>query len=396
MHEIRIPRLGWSMEEGTFVGWLKQPGDEVAVGQALFELEGEKSLQEIESVDAGTLYVPPDSPLPGSVIPVGALLGYLLEPGEPAPQSVSVSTPTRTQPDAIAVPKMQVPVAASVVSGFDPIASPRARRIAAELGVNWQLLAGTGRNGRVREADILAAHAAVPSQTSTPGMSPRRKAIAERLRLSVDRTIPVTLTTSLDATHLVGLREQFRTSQSVLIPSYTDIVACLCARVLARQPQFALRWDHDHRSLQQVAADDLHIGIAVDTPEGLLVPVIRHVARKSLVTVAEEAKVLIERARIGRLVGSEMQGGTLTITNLGASGIDAFTPIINDPEIAILGLGTIRREAVVLPDDRIVPQSRMTLSLTFDHAAIDGAPAARLLREIVLAMESPAAQLLGS
>jgi len=395
MREIRIPRLGWSMDEGTFVGWLIQPGSEIAVGQALFELEGEKATQEIESVDAGRLFIPADSPEPGSLIPVGTLVGYLLEPGEEPPQSGAGSTP---QPAAVVAPPSAVAVFVShspEPSANGLVASPRAQRVAAELGVNWTTLAGSGKEGRIREADVRSASV---SGTATPRaainlMTPRRKVIAERLRKSLDRTVPVTLTTTIDATELVGLRERFKKSPSALVPSYTDMAACVAARVLARNPQFAIRWDADHQNLSSLAADDLHIGIAVDTPDGLLVPVIRRVAKKSLPVVAAESMELIERAREGRLAGADMQGGVFTITNLGGFGIDAFTPIINDPEIAILGLGAIRREAVVLAEDHIALRWRLTLSLTFDHAALDGAPAARLLREISNAMESAATGL---
>ena len=172
------------------------------------------------------------------------------------------------------------------------------------------------------------------------------------------------------------------------------ILACLIARVVRRHPQLAVRWTDDGRSLVAVAETDIHIGIAVDAPAGLLVPIVRSVAGKSLPAVAAESAALVERARAGRLSSAEMQGGVLTISNLGGHGIDGFTPIINYPEIAILGVGAIRREAVVLPDDRIVPQDRVTLSLTFDHAAVDGAPAAAFLRNVVSAVENPAAALL--
>ena len=172
-HEIRIPRLGWSMEEGTFVGWLKPPGAEVATGEPLFELEGEKALQEVESVNAGKLYVPLDAPQPGSTIPVGALLGYLLAPDEPIP-SASSSTmlaPTELRPDveiARAAPARSSPLSPS----DQPIATPRAKRVAAELGIDWTTLAGTGRDGRIREADVRAdVRGATPRPTGTPGFS---------------------------------------------------------------------------------------------------------------------------------------------------------------------------------------------------------------------------------
>jgi pyruvate dehydrogenase E2 component (dihydrolipoamide acetyltransferase) len=431
MHEIRIPRLGWSMEEGTFVGWLKRAGDEVAVGQPLFELEGEKALQEIESVDAGVLHIPADAPQPGSIVPVGTLLGYLLAPGESIPtgnssppqDSASPAKPSTTIESVAAAPSVRRlarelgvnlnELAASGISGRittddvrrvagpspvetlpraeKPIATPRARRIAAERGIDWTRLRGTGRNGRIRESDVRAAS---QSGNAVAAMSPRRKAIADKLRVSRDRTIPVTLTTTADAANLWELREQFKASQAQAVPSWTDIIACLAARVLERFPAMAARWSHDHAALIPVAPSEFGIGIAVDTPDGLLVPVVQNIRQMSLMAVVAESRRLVESARGGRLTAADMQGGVFTISNLGASGIDGFTPIINYPEISILGLGAIRREPVVMPDDTIAPRHRMTLSLTFDHAAIDGAPAAEFLNELASAIRNPAAQLL--
>ncbi len=226
-------------------------------------------------------------------------------------------------------------------------------------------------------------------------MSPRRQAIADRLRASRDLTVPVTLTTTSDATNLAALREQFKSHPAGIVPTYADLIACLVARVLRRHAQLAVHWDDDHRSLIPIGADGIHVGIAVDTPDGLLVPVLRDVLGKPLLSVAEESRLLSDRARSGRLRAAEMQGGAITISNLGAYGIEAFTPVINDPQVAILGLGAIRREAVVLADERIVPRQRLTLSLTFDHAAVDGAPAAAFLRDVSEALENAAAHLLG-
>jgi pyruvate dehydrogenase E2 component (dihydrolipoamide acetyltransferase) len=379
-HEIRIPRLGWSMEEGTFVGWLKKPGEHVRVGEPLFEFEGEKATQPIEAVDAGILHVLPDAPAPGAVVAVGALLGYLLAAGESPP----VARPTPAAAAARESPRPAPPAEPSISTL--PVASPRAKRIAEELGVDWKLLQGSGRDGRIREADVRA-HAARPPRTATP--SSRRRAIAERLRVSRDRTVPVTLTTTLDATNLVALREQFKAAGARVVPAYTDIVAWVVARVLTRHPHVAARRPDNRAPHAQPTAEGFDIGIAVHTDEGLLVPVLRAVGRKSLREVAEQSQSLIERARGGRLTAAEMQGGVFSITNLGAYGIDAFTPVINYPEHAILGLGAIRCEAVVLADGRIAPRERMTLSLTFDHAEMDGAPAAAFLRDVAAALTAP-------
>lgn len=393
------------MEEGVFVGWLKQPGDAVAVGDPLFELEGEKAAQEIESVDAGRLHIVPNGPRSGDEVKVGALLGYLLASGEaiPAGDSEQPVTPVATVTAKVSVTETTTP-SVSVDASDVPVSSPRARRVAAEVGVVWTTLQGSGRDGRVREADVRAAaatQAGVSSSSSRSpvvGLSPRRKAIADRLRISRERTIPVTLTSSANATNLVALREQFKATNSQLIPAFTDIVACLVARVLKQHRQMSARWQDEGatRSLSAVGADQIAIGIAVDTTDGLLVPVVSGAARKTLLDVTAETKSLIEKARSGRLTSAEMQGGVISISNLGTYGIDGFTPVINYPEIAILGLGAVRREAVVLDDDRVVAQSRMTLSLTFDHAALDGAPAAAFLKAVVSAIENPAAMLLGN
>lgn len=397
-HEIRLPRLGWSMEEGTFVGWLKLPGADVTVGEPLFELEGEKATQEIESLDAGELYIPPDAPKPGSTIPVGALLGYLLAPGEPLPSGDAPKWVAPTQDIVESAPEIHLAVESAAPTGTTPVASPRAKHVANELGVDWTELSGTGRDGRIREADVRAAMPTVVPAISGDRvlLTPRRKAIAERLRTSVHRTIPVTLTTGANAAGIVGLRDQFKATKAALVPAFTDIVACLVAKVLARHPQLAVRWDPQQSTLIAVPEEQYHIGIAVDTPDGLLVPIVRNVARTALLQIAKDSKSLIERARHGKLSIAEMQAGVLTISNLGSYGIDGFTPIINYPEIAVLGLGAVRREAVVSDDDRIVPGLRMTLSLTFDHAAIDGAPAAAFLQDIAAAIENAAAILLGA
>lgn len=392
-HEIVIPRLGWSMEQGTFVGWLKRDGDAVRAGEPLFELEGEKSLQEIEALDTGVLRIPPDAPPPGSTVDVGAVIGYLAAADEPAPW---LTAPTHGVADAGSrEPSLSptIPAQKSKAVEFAAlapvvIASPRAKRVARELGIDWTTLSGSGANGRIRERDVRAA--APPSNTSPARipLTPRRRAIAQRLTTSRERTVPVTLTTRADATHLVKLREQSKvTNGAAVVPGYQDMITWLVAQLLPQHRLLAGRWDGDGIVLP--GDDGLHIGMAVDTPEGLLAPVLRDVRRLSLSAIAAESLRLAERARSGRLSPDEMSGSVFTITNLGAFGIDAFTPVINHPETAILGLGAIRREAVVEGDDRIVLQPQLTLSLTFDHRVLDGAPAAQFLQAMVKAIAAP-------
>lgn len=416
--EIRVPRLGWSMEEGTFLGWLMKDGDAVKSGDVLYELEGEKATQEIESLDVGVLRIPANSPAPGSVVAVGALLGYLVSNGETIPdtspkpeQGADTSNPKR-EPDSVnpnrergqtphktpnpenILPNSERAGASALAnaSGYMDrvIASPRARRVAGELGVDWTRLKGSGRNGRVREQDVRMA----ASRGSQSSLSPRRRVIADRMLASQRQTASVTLTTRADATQLVRLREQFKASKTpTIVPSYTDIIAKLAATILRQHPHMASRWDGD-RLIEPTMNDDLAIGIAVDTEAGLLVPVVPQVNRLSVRQLAERSRGMIEKARSGKLSTTEMQGGVFTITNLGTFGIDAFTPIINAPETAILGLGAIRREPVVIENDHIAIRDLITLSLTFDHRVTDGAPAARFLQTVRAAIEDASVWLL--
>ena len=207
------------------------------------------------------------------------------------------------------------------------------------------------------------------------------------------QTASVTITTRTDATNLTGLRQQFKqVANRTVVPSYSDIVMKLVSLALQQHPLLAARTEGDNW-ITPASADDLHIGLAVDTDAGLVVPVVKDVGNIGLFDLAQHTRTLIEKSRSGTLSVSEMQGGVFTITNLGAFGVDAFTPLINLPETAVLGLGQNRREPVVI-DDKIVIRDQMTLSLTFDHRIVDGAPAARFLQSVSQAIENPSAWLL--
>jgi len=444
--EIIIPRLGWSMEEGTFVAWLKSEGDFVMRGDALFELEGEKATQEIEAVDEGVLRIPITGPKPGSIHKVGAVIGYLLAANDSIPalanplQQVNIEVINEAD-SPVASPSVRqlarkVGVQLSQVMGSGPrgrilqedvhqaksihsenvqepvishvsnmssqqVASPRARRLASTLGIDWKLLIGSGAGGRVRERDVKAASTNLPPVITSAGkaqripISKKRRLIAQRLVASRQLTVPVTLTTKADATNLVNLRNQFKSTNGTHpIPSFQDIITKLVAEVLKEHLFLAGRWDDD--AIVLPAHHELHIGMAVDTEDGLLVPVIRNVAGSNLRDVAAQSKSLVQQAREGKITAVQMQGGVFTITNLGAFGIDSFTPVINYPEAAIIGLGAIRKEPVFLDDGQVVAQLQLALSLTFDHRIVDGAPAARFLQALVSAIANPSAFLLGA
>ncbi len=390
---VSIPRLGWNMEEGIFVEWLKADGDSVKPGDAVFRLEGEKATEDIESLDAGTLHIPANGPKAGDKLAVGAVIGYLLQEGEvPSVWSGhSASGATRAEQQNAGTESVTThqiePLAGRADHTEDRPRSdrtttkatitPRARRLAKQFDIDAAQLRGTGRNGRVRERDVAAL--AKPQAT----LSAMRKAIAARMVESRQTTAPVTLTSQVDASNLVNLREQFKAAGEAL--AYTDILLKLAAVALQKHPALASRWTE----AGIVPPAGIDIGIAVDTDAGLLVPVVRDVPGLGLRAVAARSRELIDRARKGELSARDTGNACFTVTNLGAFGIDAFTPIINPPECAVLGIGRIERRPV-MDGDRVVGRELLTLSLTFDHRIVDGAPAARFLQALIACVANPA------
>ena len=270
-----------------------------------------------------------------------------------------------------------------------PSVSPRAARTAEQLGIDWSQLTGTGTSGRIRERDVLSAasnHVVAPALprigSPTPArtipITPLRRTIANRMVASLQQTAPVTLTAEIDVTSLIEFREQLKRSGESLVPSITDCFVKLTALALKEHPLLNARWQDDAIEV----FDEVHIGIAVDTAEGLLVPVVRDAHRQSVFDIAQQSRELIEKARARRLTANDLQGGTFTITNLGTLGIDSFTPIINFPETAILGLGRIHAQPNAITADVANVPRVMTLSLTFDHRVLDGAPTARFLQSL--------------
>jgi pyruvate dehydrogenase E2 component (dihydrolipoamide acetyltransferase) len=448
--EVVLPRLGWSMDTGSLVAWLKADGETVNAGEILFTAEGDKAVQEVEALDSGTLYIPPDSPEPGVEIPVGTILGYVLLPGEqppPAEARATRFTPAATaQPADAGVAPHQAHLTPAATAerapAQKPKISPRARRVAGELGIDWTTLKGTGRTGRIVERDVRAAAqarvrepqleatpvarrlaatygvdlaalaarapgrkitredveaavraretpAAVPEPAIAEAMpiTQLRRVIARRMLDSAQSTAAVTLTTEADATDLVALRERFRAAlepRGRPLPSYTDLIIKLLAVALAEHPIMNASW----RQNEIVIADGIHIAVAVDTDEGLLVPVIRDVPSKSIQQIAEETRRLADQARSRDVTPDALQGGTFTVTNLGMYGVDAFTPLINLPQCAVLGVGRIIRKPAVRGDE-LVPRHMVALSLTFDHRVVDGGPAARFLQTVREYVEEP-------
>jgi pyruvate dehydrogenase E2 component (dihydrolipoamide acetyltransferase) len=268
--------------------------------------------------------------------------------------------------------------------------SPRARRAARERGLDVAAVRGGGANGRVRECDVLAAAQAGPARAATPATTPggitvpiqqTRRTIARQMVRSRQETVPVTLTAWADATALLAARATLKAAAGLEAPSLNDMLLKFLAESILAHPVLAARWEETQLMFP---GDRIDIGLAVDTPGGLVVPVIRDVAAVPLFDVAKQSRSLVERARAGRLTAADMQGGVFTLTSLGSYGIEFFTPVINHPEAAILGVGAIRMQPVPPPggQDGFVLQRQIPLSLTFDHRIVDGGPAARFLGDL--------------
>ena len=397
------------MEEGVFIEWLQRHGECVKAGDALFTIESDKAAQEVEAIDSGLLHIPANGPQKGDKIKVGAAIGYLLSDGETA-EALSALPETTTAPaaegrtpsdgdqgqvDAGGVQTSAAAVVAQRKSGAVP-ASPRARRAAVEKGVSLGDVQPSGSSRRIRERDVLKvwnSRSAEPSNWQAIETESTRRTIAERMIRSLQSTAPVTIHRRCDAVQLVDLRGQLKSAaEDDEGPSFNDILMKLVAGALRAHPMLAARWVADNIELPKT----VHIGFAVDTEHGLMVPVVHDVRRLSLREITMASRGLVGAARARELKPDQMQGGCFTITSLGSFGVEAFTPIINYPQTAILGVGAIKREAVALEDGSIANRHQMTLSLTFDHRIVDGAAAARFLQLVCQRIENPFSALLNS
>ncbi len=433
--EVILPVLGETMDEGTIVAWLAEVGQSVVKGEPLYQVETDKAVLDVEAPENGVLrevfhcagakvpvltvvglitapgeeiaeYVPSQPPQPSSALSPELVRASQPTADAPAPKRVFASPRARKAATAREVDLALVQgsgpggriVEADVLSfvSAQPSATPAARKVAGRAGLDLVGIPGTGPGGRVSLADVQAAlsPAAVRADTLTaasdPGRKPLsgvRKVIAERMSASAHTTAPVTLTTEVEASELVQLRSALteHLEQSVgFAPSYSAILVLIVARGLREHPHMNARLVDDE--VEQVP--QVNIGVAVDTPNGLLVPVIRDADRMSVATIAAALRELATRARAGRSMPDDLRGGTFTITNLGMYDIDAFTPIINPPECAILGTGRIAERPAVCKG-QVCVRPMMVLSLTFDHRLVDGAPAARFLQRIKQLVEQP-------
>lgn len=393
--EVKLPRFGEMMEEATVTQWMKHEGERVEQGEVLLLVETEKASLEVESPASGFLRKILASE--GETVPVQSVVALIAEsadedvPGQPAPvrpDAEEVSNQWREARPLTSQPKASAPKI-----------TPVAQRLAAQLGVDLAAIEGSGPRGRITRADVerirdtqhKKRRPTPPSGSEIASEVPMRGVrarIAQRMHLAHQATAPVTLATEVEATELVETRQRLNASlgeERGPDLGYNDLLVKLVAHALREFSYMNARLEAKEAGDTTDGAilhlDEVHIGLAVDTERGLLVPVIRNPDRKSLHQIAEERQSLVERARSGKALPEELTGSTFTITNLGMHGIDLFTPIINMPEAAILGVGRVKpRPAVV--EGKICVRQVMWLSLTFDHRLIDGAPAARFLQHL--------------
>lgn len=436
--EVFIPKLGQTVEEVTIINWHVKDGDKVEHGQEVLEVETDKAVFDVEATDDGYIHIGPFKI--GEVVPVLTVVAIIGEIDDKFVSKQSIEKPdelpigrqpTPTSPDFLkeshsdidkkgkvfASPRAKklaaernidlsvitptggggIRVREQDVAAFltsEVKASPIAKRIAEEKGIDLRSIHGTGAGNKITRADVESALMLTDKKetgTQTPSLPAIdvaesqplkgvRRVIADRMAESSSATAQVTLFMDVDASKFVLLRESLKKEKEVewgFKPGYNDMLAKVCASALRNYPFINARLKDN--VIEQLA--QVNIGIAVDAENGLYVPVIRDVDQKDLRTVGKEFRKRIEEVHSRKISPEDLAGGTFTITNLGMYDVDGFTPVINLPEAAILGVGRISSKAVVI-DDKVETRKIMTLSLTFDHRLVDGAPAAKFLQNI--------------
>ena len=384
--ELYIPQLGQTVEEVTIIHWYVRDGEEVSKGQEVLEVETDKAVFDVEATADGFIHIGPYKQ--GDVVPVLTVVAAIGAKDETfiAPKPTAAETAPIKDHPAIASDKPAAGVGSTTPTNKQEHlkVSPRARKLAAEHDLDPSLAQPTGGGGiRVVEADVRRYLDQQPADDVAERIPLRgiRKATAEHMAASAAQTARVTLFAKADASNLVAYREQLveqHEEEWGFKPGYNDILISVCARSLKEFPYMNARLNGG--AVERLK--NINIGLAVDDPRGLFVPVIRDADQKDIRAIGEELRAAVEAIRAGKAGPALLSGGTFTITNLGAYGIDGFTPVINLPEAAILGVGRIAEKAVVVKG-KVVPRPMLTLSLAFDHRLIDGAPAARFLAKVV-------------
>jgi pyruvate dehydrogenase E2 component (dihydrolipoamide acetyltransferase) len=383
-HRIVMPSLGMYTAEGKLVRWLRPTGTPVKAGEPVVEIETEKAVHELEAPAAGILHAVAQ---PEENLQVEALIGYVLGEGEAVPANGA------SQPGGqLAAPSTRPAALPKEQQVRKVRASPIARRLAAEHKIDITTLTGSGPGGRIVEADVRRAAIAAMSTrlpAAVSGLVVReripldgmRRTIVQRLRFAFEEAVPLTLTREVRAERLQAARA--RLAAQGLAVSYDALFIKAMAMALSqdRRLNASIQDDSIYRY------ENINVGFAVAVAGGLTVPVVRDADKQTLDSMEQTVRRLAEAARAGRLSAADISGGTVTISNLGGFGVDAFTPVLNPPQAAILGIGRIMSRPVV-DSEGVVPGSTCVLSLTFDHRVCDGAPAAQLLASVASLISS--------
>jgi pyruvate dehydrogenase E2 component (dihydrolipoamide acetyltransferase) len=404
MNQITMPKLSDTMLEGTLIKWHKKAGDKISVGDVIADVETDKATMEMEAFDDGTIT---DILIPeGGVVKVGQPIANLEGGKKSAVKSTPSAAPAASAP-AVTAPTTAKTMSTTSADGSRIKASPLAKKIALERGVDLSGVQGTGPGGRIVAADVPAtasaqARSAAPaaprievpfsdSDTKTP-LSGMRRTIAERLLASKTQIPHFYLTIEIDAAPLAKLRKDLNAAAEAAGTAkvtVNDFILLAAARAAKQHPKVNAAFAGD--SVVEYGSVNLSVAIAVE--DGLITPVIRDAQNLSLREISTAVKDLAVRARSKKIKPEEYQGGTLTISNLGAYGIDSFYAIINPPQAAILAVGAIVKKPVVNAQDQIVAGQRMTISLSGDHRVVDGAAGAEFLATIRKSLESPTSLL---
>ena len=427
MAEIIMPKMGDAMTEGKVVRWYKKPGDAVKKGEAVAEIETDKVNLDLEAEAAGTLGE--HAAKEGEVVQVGGLLANILGEGEkdaPRPEPAKKEeAPKKEEPQQPAEPQQRrstdrkdsvkhttgeyheaieqkgprrdktAPEQASNVpmaEGGRRRSSPLARKIASEMGVNLENVQGSGPGGRIVAADIKNSSrnvaqtlmSAPSGETKIIPLTAMRRTIAKRLAESTGPIPHFYLTADYDVTNLVSARQQVMDISGSKV-SLNDFVVRAVALALRHHPNVNASWGEE--AITQHG--DVHVGIAVATPDGLITPVIRNADQKTVVDIAAEVRALADKAKNRKLKPDEYQGSTFTISNLGAWGIEEFTAIINPPNAAILAVGAAEPRPVADANRQLVIRDRMKVTMSCDHRIVDGAAGAEFLKTLRQYVEQP-------
>ena len=382
---VVMPALEMAQETGKLISWLKKEGESVRKGEPLFEIETDKAVMEIESPSDGILAGV--TAAEGAQVPVGQTIAWIVRPGESCPAN---EIPEVSGRKTVATPPAISAQSHTSGAGTPPTSvriSPKARRLAAEHGVNLAIIHGSGPGGEILASDILSAANDATRSDSAKGTNAISRLMAERTTKSWTTIPHFFVTREVDAGALSGARRElseaiWRSHEIKL--THSDLLVALVARTLVKHPRLNASWTGS--GVRENS--DVNIGLAIAVEEGVVAPVIRNAEKIGLADIAARRRDLTERAHSGKLQPSDLEGGTFTISNLGMFGVDAFTAIIVAPQAAILAVGAIA-DRVVPVDGLPVVRPVVTLTLSSDHRVVDGKQAAEFVKSLAEALGNP-------